>query len=109
MASANKKSGNSTANRTVGTQRRTTSGTSSSRQRSRKTVKKVPLLTVIKSSSAGRFMLIILGTLCVLGLDFLFSLNQFDRFFLLLGIELIAAVLIGWIRFVLHGRSDDNN
>lgn len=109
MASANKKSGNSTANRTAGTQRRTTSGASGSRPRSRKTVKKTPLLAVLKDSPPGRFLLLFIAVASVLGLDFLFSFNKFDTFFLLLGIELIAAVLIGWIRFVLRGRIDDND
>ncbi len=109
MASANKKSGNSTANRAAGTRRRTTSGASGSRPHSRKTVKKTPLLTVLKDSPPGRFLLLFIAVVSVLGLDFLFSLNKFDRFFLLLGIELIAAVLIGWIRFVLRGRIDDND
>ena len=72
-------------------------------------MKKTPLITVLKDSSAGRFILVTIAVLCVLGVDFLVSLNQFDRFFMLLGIELIAAVLIGWIRFVLRGRNDEDN
>jgi len=113
MASANKKTGNSSAKSSGSTQRRSPSGkassTSSPRSRSRKNVKKTPIITVLKDSSAGRFLLGTVAVICVLGVDFLVSLNQFDRFFMLLGIELIAAVLIGWIRFVLRGRNDEDN
>ena len=113
MASANNKSGNSSTKSSGSTRRRSPSGkaaaTSSARSRSRKNVKKTPLINVLLESPAGRFVLVAFVVLCVLGVDFLVSLNQFDRFFMLLGIELIAAVLIGWIRFVLHGRNDEDN
>lgn len=109
MASANRKSSSSTAKRPGNSTGRPSSGGTSSRSRSKKAVKKDPLFSVLKGSAVGRALLILFCTVCVLGLDFLFSLNQFDRFFLLLGIELIIAVLIGWIRFVLRGRSEDDN
>jgi len=115
MTSANNKSANSSSSRSGNTQRRasgTNSGSrsaSASRSRSKKKVKKAPLLSVLKDSSAGRFLLILVSIICILGLDFLFSLNKFGLFFLYLGIELIAAVLVGWIRFVLRGRSDEDD
>lgn len=113
MASANRKTGNSSTKSSGSTRQRSPSGkaalTSSTRSGSRRSVKKTPLITVLKDSSAGRFILVTFAVLCVLGVDFLVSLNQFDRFFMLLGIELIAAVLIGWILFVLHGRNDEDN
>lgn len=109
MASASKKAGKSTASRSAGTTRRSTTGNKAARTRARKAVPKTPLLSVLKESSGGRFVLLLVSVVCILGLDFLISLNQFDRFFLLLGIELIAAVLIGWIRFVLRGRNDEDN
>lgn len=64
---------------------------------------------MLRESPAGRFLLILAAVIGILGLDFLISLNQFDRFFLCLGIELIAAVLIGWVLFVLRGRIDEDN
>ena len=113
MASANNKTGNTTTKSSGSTRRRSPSGktasTASTRSRSRKNVKKTPLITILLDSPAGRFVLVTFAVLCVLGVDFLVSLNQFDRFFMLLGIELIAAVLIGWIRFVLHGNNDQDN
>jgi len=117
MTSANKKSANASSSRSGNTQRRTSgsntgsrsaSGTAS-RSRSKKKAARAPLLSVLKDSSAGRFLLILVAVICILGLDFLFSLNKFGLFFLFLGIELIAAVLIGWIRFVLRGRSDEDD
>jgi len=109
MASASKKTGKSTVSRSGNTRRRSPAGNTASRSRSKKVVPKTPLLTVLKDNSGGRFVLILITVVCILGLDFLISLNQFDRFFLFLGIELIAAVLIGWIRFVLRGRNDEDN
>ena len=109
MAAATKKTGKSTASRSGNTPGRPKTGNRTSRARAGKVVPKPPLLTVLKDSSGGRFVLILVTVVCILGLDFLISLNQFDRFFLFLGIELIAAVLICWIRFVLRGRNDEDN
>ena len=121
MASANKNTGKSASGRSANTQNRSSAGSTTSRthsstasstasrSRSKKNVKKAPLISILKESPAGRFLLILVAVICILGLDFLVSLNQFDRFFLLLGIELIAAVLIGWILFVLRGRIDEDN
>jgi hypothetical protein len=63
----------------------------------------------LKSNPFGRFLLVFVLTACILGVDFLLSLNHFDSFFMILGIELLLAVLIGWIRFVLRGRIDDED
>jgi len=109
MASASKKTGKSIANRSGSTAKRAAAGKRVYRARAAKAVPKPPLLTVLKDSSGGRFVLLLISVVCILGLDFLISLNQFDRFFLFLGIELIAAVLIGWIRFVLRGKNDEDN
>ena len=61
---------------------------------------------MLRGNSIGKFVLILLATSLVLGIDFLVSFNLMDRFFLILGIELILVVLIGWIRFVIR-RTDD--
>ena len=109
MASANKKSGSSSSGRSAGISGRTSSGGTASGSGSRKYFKKRSVFAILKDSSAGQFLIIITGTICVIGLDFLISLNQFDRFFVLLGVELIVVVLIGWIRFVFHGRNNNSN
>jgi len=61
---------------------------------------------MLRGNAIGKFVLILLATALVLGIDFLISFNLMDRFFLILGIELILVVLIGWIRFVIR-RTDD--
>lgn len=126
MAASTNKNGNSSSKSSQGSQKPSYPGneggskrSSGSRKKSgRKTgsgraasrnIPKKNILTALKGSAAGRFLLLVVGIIVVLGLDFLFSLNQFDRFFLILGIELIAAVLIGWIRFVIHGKTDEND
>ena len=61
---------------------------------------------MLRGNAIGKFVLILLATALVLGIDFLVSFNLMDRFFLIFGIELILVVLIGWIRFVIR-RTDD--
>lgn len=58
----------------------------------------------LRAHRIGRVLLAILVAGLLIGLDFLISLNRFDRFFLFLGIELLILILIGWIRFVVKGR-----
>lgn len=58
---------------------------------------------------AGKALLYILGVLAIFGLDILLTLNNYDRFFVLLGIELILSVLVGWIIFVFKDRIKDRN
>jgi hypothetical protein len=58
---------------------------------------------------AGKALLYILGVLALVGLDILLTLNNFDRFYVLLGIELILAILVGWVIFVLKDRIKDRN
>ncbi len=92
--------------------RASSAGNTRTASRSRSKVKskqRISLFVLLKSNSVGRFLLIFALTVCILGVDFLISLNHFDIFFLILGIELLLAVLIGWIRFVLRGRIDDED
>ncbi len=52
----------------------------------------------------GKVFLIIASVLIVVGLDFLITLNHFDLFFIVLGIEWIIATLLGWIYYVFRDR-----
>lgn len=94
-------------------QRRSTSSRSSSRSSSRRSVSASHsfsfFLKAIASNPVGKVFLIILGILTIVGLDILMTLNNFDRFYVLLGVELILAILIGWVIFVLKDRIKDRN
>jgi hypothetical protein len=67
------------------------------------------LFSFLSKHSAGKFLLIILGILCIIGLNFLFTLNNFEHYFILLGIELILAILTTWIAFVIIDRKKNRN
>jgi len=109
MASGSNKSGKTASGRPGNSTRRNSAGNSSYRSRSRKATKKASVFEILKESSAGRGFLLLLIAVILIGFDFLFSLNQFDIFFLLLGIEIVISVLLGWLRFVLRGRVADSN
>jgi hypothetical protein len=64
---------------------------------------------IFAKNPAGKALLYVLGVLVIVGLDILLTLNNFDRFFVLLGIELILSVLIGWVIFVIKDRIKDRN
>jgi hypothetical protein len=63
----------------------------------------------VKSAPSFASFFLKLGVLLIVGLDILLTLNNFDRFFVLLGIELILSVLIGWVIFVIKDRIKDRN
>ncbi len=65
---------------------------------------KEPLFSVIWSYSWGKALYLLLGILVLIGLDFLIAMNHYDLFFTVLGIEIIAAMLIGWIVFIILDR-----
>ena len=65
---------------------------------------KEPLYSVIWSYSWGKALYLLLGILVLIGLDFLIAMNHYDLFFTVLGIEIIAAMLIGWIVFIVLDR-----
>ena len=52
----------------------------------------------------GKALYLLLGIAVLLGLDFLISMNHYGKFFTVLGIELIAAMIIGWIIYLLVER-----
>jgi hypothetical protein len=50
----------------------------------------------------GRVLLTLVITAIIILLDILISRNQYDLFFLIAGIELIAAAIVFWLRFILR-------
>ncbi len=84
-----------------------------SRAPSRRTVQAPPssssFLKAVAKNPVGKVFIILFGVLAIVGLDILLTLNNFDRFYVLLGIELILAILIGWVIFVLKDRIKDRN
>ena len=65
---------------------------------------KEPLWSVIWSYSWGKALYLLLGILVIIGLDFLISMNHYDRFFTVLGIEIIVAMITGWIVYLVLDR-----
>lgn len=59
---------------------------------------------LMRSTSAGRFLLCIAGIALLIGINLLLSLNVFERFFLFLGIEIMTAVLIIWALHLIKNR-----
>lgn len=58
---------------------------------------------------AGKVLLILAAIILIIGIDFLVTLNHFERFFIVLGIEWIIATLVGWILFVFRDRIKNGN
>ena len=65
---------------------------------------KESLWSVIWSYSWGKALYLLLGILVIIGLDFLISMNHYDRFFTVLGIEIIVAMITGWIVYLVLDR-----
>ena len=106
MAAASKGTGTTTRKSGTSSPARTGSGSTVKRTRTKPAAKKSSIIQMLRGNALGKFVLSLLATALVLGIDFLVSFNLMDRFFLILGIELILVVLIGWIRFVIR-RTDD--
>jgi hypothetical protein len=60
------------------------------------------LAELIGMTYFGRVLLTLLITAIIILLDILISRNQYDLFFLIAGIELIAAAIVFWLRFILR-------
>ncbi len=99
------------------TQRTTASGRSaaSSRRTSARPAAKPQakptehFLVRMYKNPAGKGLLILAAVLIVIGIDFLLTLNHFERFFIVLGIEWIIATLVGWVLFVFRDRLKNGN
>lgn len=97
------------------TRKSTSSGRrpSGSRSASKRSVQPAPsassFFLKVYRNPAGKVLFLVLGILLIVGLDILLALNNFDRFFILLGIELVLSILAGWVIFVLKDRMKDRN
>ncbi|NLO35951.1 MAG: hypothetical protein GX112_06330 [Clostridiaceae bacterium] len=60
------------------------------------------LLDLLRLSWLGRVLLVALVIAAVIGLNILVSGNQYDRFFILTGIELVVTACAFWLRLVLR-------
>ena len=67
-------------------------------------VEKEPLYSVIWSYSWGKALYLLLAILVLIGLDLLIAMNHYHLFFTVLGVEIIAAMLIGWIAYIIIDR-----
>lgn len=101
MAGTNSKKAPATRRRSTASSRATTA----SRQTKQQSFADV--MRSLFAGKAGKILLICVVFLLVIGLDFLISFNSMDKFFITIGIEFILLVLIGWIRFVIRGRSEE--
>lgn len=86
---------------------KTTSGSSSRSQKTR--VQEVSeesesIFSIIWSSSWGKMLYALLAILLLIAVDFLVSMNHYDRFFTILGVEIVAAMVLGWIIFLIVER-----
>ena len=94
----------STSTRSSGSSKKTTVSSRASSKNLPPEPEKEPILSVIWSYSWGKILYLIVGILLLVGIDLLFSMDNYDRFFIILGIEIIASMLIGWLVYFLLDR-----
>lgn len=109
METRKKRPYNSTNRRSGNKSGRSAAGKTTAQSKGSSSAKHSSVLYALRIHPIGRVILITICAACVVGLDFLITLNSFNRFFLVLGVELIILVLFCWIRFVIRGHSDDND
>jgi len=97
MATTPKTSRNNPASRNTPVKRNRTSTVTASKS-------KTSAITRMYRHPVGKTILIILAVIVVFGLNLLITLNHFERFFILLGVEWIVATLVGWIMFVFKDK-----
>ena len=105
-SSTSKRNSSSTASRkkpSSGSGRKP-SNTNSRASRSAEPEREESIFHVLWSYSFGKALYLLLGIAVLIGLDFLISMNNYDKFFVTLGIELIAAMVIGWIVYLFVER-----
>lgn len=61
---------------------------------------------LLKTSFLGRVLLFLIGFAIVVGIDILLAGNQFNRFAMILGIEVIVAAIVAWIVYMVRNRDD---
>ena len=99
----------STSNRSSrsGSSKKPASSSRAAKQPSRRAepvVEKEPLCSVIWSYSWGKALYLLLAILVLIGLDLLIAMNHYHLFFTVLGVEIIAAMLLGWIAYIIIDR-----
>ena len=104
-----------TSSNRSGSRSKASSGTTSSRRAPSKNnstrrtlppppVEKDPIWVEIWSYSWGKALYLLLGILVLIGLDLLIAMNKYKLFFTVLGVEIIAAMVIGWLVFLILER-----
>lgn len=88
----------STTNNKKNTKTTGTNSTSSAKKQQQS------FFTILKETPAGMALIYAIGVVLFLTLDLLLSLNSFDTFFLLLGIELVVFLCIRWLLFALKNK-----
>lgn len=107
MAQKKTTTSNRSSSRSGNSSKKPASSSRSSKQPARRAepvVEKEPLYSVIWSYSWGKALYLILAILVLIGLDLLIAMNHYHLFFTVLGVEIIAAMLIGWIVFIILDR-----
>ena len=99
-------SGNGSKSRTTQPVRRSSSGIRSNQRRRRSHLPEKGgfriFLELVFLTFFGRVLLVSLALAFVVGLNLLISQNQFDRFFIMTGIELVLLGLFLWLRMMLR-------
>ena len=62
------------------------------------------IFAVIWSSHWGKILYALVALLLLIAIDFLVSMNHYDRFFTILGGEIVVAMVLGWIVFLVLER-----
>gem|GEM_PF-1490999 len=67
------------------------------------------ILYIARNTLAGKILLTAILLSILFGLNLLFSMNRFDRFFTLLGVELVIGILIFWVVYLFREHKKNDN
>ncbi len=87
-----------------------TSATKTSATKTQKSIRSAPsedtesIWSKLWSCTWGKVIYLIAGILILIGLDLLIAMNKYDLFFMVLGVEIIVAMLISWVVFLIIDR-----
>ena len=62
------------------------------------------IIYTLRQTPAGMVLIYIISMILLIALNLLLSLNSFDTFFLMLGIELVVFLCIRWLLFALKNK-----
>jgi len=86
------------------------SGVSSRRTSARSPLKPAEhMILRMYRNPIGKVFLVLAVAVVIIGIDFLVTLNHFERFFIVIGIEWIIVTLVGWVLFVFRERLKSGN